>query len=245
MPKRTPLAALAVVVALLVSLGVATTPSASAADDPVPTTTTLTTRDVEFDDVRTVTATVTSPAGTPTGAVHFTIGGSVIGDAAVDASGFATVTFTEPGPGAPYPITGAFHATDRFADSSGTTWAQGLLAGVYLDPDPTVLRLVPPRLSLTTLTMAAHARRADGRPIAGLELVFKIGGERPTLFDFGGGKVVCGAVTDANGFASCRGTGGFSALESISTGGGWVAHFRFGYYDFAAEKVPVLAVGGL
>jgi hypothetical protein len=92
--------------------------------------------------------------------------------------------------------------------------------------------------------MSATATRLDGTPISGEELTFSVFGKQPDLFDFGGGKVICRAITDAEGFASCRGAGTTGSILSILAGGSWVTHFRNNQYEFRSVKAPVVQTGG-
>jgi len=231
--------------ALLTSLvaAFALVPGVAHADDPAPTTTTLSfTGGNQFGDPTTLTATVTSPAGTPTGTVTFrdNVGRVIAADQPL-VDGSATVSFTV--------LTtfmssfiADFHGTGGYADSSGSVLHQVRLATVVLVPEPTVAR-IGPSLKLT-LTMAVRATRLDGTPLAGRHIIFTLLGV-PTLFDRTHDYIqVCQADTDVSGFATCKGTGVVGAVGSIATGGAWATYLpQDAYYNTAWQKLPVIVTG--
>jgi hypothetical protein len=106
-----------------------------------------------------------------------------------------------------------------------------------LAPEPTVaqLSLTSPKV---TLTMSTSYRHLDGTPVAGVQLVFTH--TRPTsLFDRDLGKVfLCSATTDANGFASCKGSGTLGAVLSLL-----VATYVTDTSTGNNAKMPVIVTG--
>lgn len=114
---------------------------------------------------------------------------------------------------------------------------------VALVPEATVLA---PGLR-PTLTMSAHLTvLSTGEPIPGRRLVFKVFGTEPGgMFDLGGGVVVCEAVTDATGFATCAGGGLLGSALSVLAGRSYVVHFPDGSapYGFGSATAPVVQLG--
>lgn len=110
---------------------------------------------------------------------------------------------------------------------------------VDVHPEPTVLA---PGLR-PTLTMSARLTVRDTDvPIPGRPMVFKVFGTEPVnVFDRGGGIVVCQAVTDANGFASCKGQGLLGAVLSLLAGRSYAIHmWDGGQYSFNWAEAPVI-----
>lgn len=234
-PRRASLTTAGLMVALLLGFGVLATPAV--AEETIPTTTTVTkTGSSSIGDQATVTATVTSAAGVPTGTVQFWEGSTAIGQPVpVDAAGVATTVVTVSG----YGLTtyrGTFTGSGGFADSSGQTFAFGQRVNVWLVPQPFMTR---PNPLLVRYGLTTQATRPDGSPIPGLVLEFTYGSTvSPSLFEMRppGSKLACQAVTDANGVASCGLFQSLAALQSRLNI--WVAHQRTGVHEFAVAKVP-------
>lgn len=240
--RRRTLAAL--LSSLLLPLALIAFPGAAAADEPIPTSTSLgLSGGTSYGEPQTFTATIISDQGTPTGSVTIRVngGGVVADDLPVDSNGVAEVTLPAQEVGLVQYVAD-FHGTDGFADSSGFAFTVISNSGVVLAPEPTIAQLSPGTIKLT-LTMSAYARTLSGAPIAGEQLTFSVFGKQPNLFDFGGGTVVCRAVTNAAGFASCKGAGVGGAIVSLLAGGSYVTHFRGVGYDFSSAKAKVLILG--
>ncbi|MCW2787139.1 MAG: hypothetical protein JWP74_3656 [Marmoricola sp.] len=232
--------------ALLVPVALAAAPLSASADGGIATSTSLSISGGDsYGDPMTLTAVVTSDGGTPTGSVTFSVdgGGTLASDVAVDPAGEATATV-------PATVTGlaGYHAdftgTGGFADSSGSALHVTANAGLVLKPEPSVLEISRSNPLKVTLTLSAHATRIDGTPVAGEPLTFSVLGKQPNLFDFGGGRVICTATTNADGFASCGGAGLGGAVVSLLAGGSYVTHFRGVGYDFSSAKAKVIVLGG-
>ncbi|TWH04966.1 Ig-like domain-containing protein [Nocardioides sp. J9] len=245
-PRHLLRAVLATLTALLLTGLAAGSPlavPAGAAGEPATTTTLVVSGGTSYGVDIVLTAHVTSEAGVPVGTVTFSIdGGEVLAeDVPVDASGTASATVP-----ADYVALARYRAAftgDGFGDSEAAEFTYVPRAAVRLDAEPTVLRTSGVGSPLT-LTLAAWVRRADdGRPVAGEPVTFKILGGQPDLFSMNGGTVVCDAVTDARGYATCGGKATLAAVLSLLTGGAWVSHPRLGGYEFTSAKVPVIGPG--
>jgi len=242
--RRAVRSVLAVLAALAMSFGVAAIPY-SATADTIPTTTSLSiTGGYQYGDPITYTATVTSDSGTPTGTVTFSSEGTTIAaDVPVDANGVAEYTGTTTALGLSG-FTAAFTGTGGYGDSTGFTLHQSFPASLVLKPEPSVLEISRRNPLKITLTLSAYATRLDGTPIVGESLTFSVLGKQPNLFDFGGGTVICQAVTNAQGFASCGGAGIGGAVVSLLAGGSYVTHFNSPTYFFNSAKAKVIILGG-
>ncbi len=237
-------AALTAACVLPLLLGVAPGPARADGAEPVPTTTELViSGGASYGEDAELVAHVASAAGTPSGTVTFSVdGGPVLAEGVpVDENGTASVVIDGNYVG-PVRFRADFYGDDGFADSSDTEFWYWVRAYVDLEPEPTILRTSGPGGPLT-LTMATYVRRLDGEPVAGRTVSFKIFGGRPDLFSTNGGTFVCAATTDARGFATCGGKVALSAALSLVAGGAWVSHPRFGGYEFAAARVPVVGPG--
>lgn len=237
---------LAVLAALAMSFGVAAIPY-SASADAIPTSTSLViTGGYQYGDPIRYTATVTSDSGIPTGTVTFSGDAGVIAaDVPVGANGVAEYvgTTTVLGLGG---YTAAFTGSGGYGDSSDFALHQSFPASLVLKPEPSILEISKKNPLKITLTLSAYATRPDGTPIAGEQLTFSVFGKQPNIFDFGGGTVICHAVTNAQGFASCGGAGIAGAVVSLLAGGSYVTHFNFGSqnYGFSSAKAKVIILGG-
>ena len=232
------LSGLAAGVGLVAGLAVLAPVAPAAADEPVPTTTTLTVKGGRtYGDTMTLTATVRAASGKPSGTVQFATQPGLHADpvplgapVAVDRGGKATYAF-RPGPGLTT-YTATFVGAG-FAGSSDEQLASTTASGVRLVGRGTIVAGL--RSSLTPSAFARHL--ASGRPAQGVQLTFTAGGRMPNLFDYGGGEYICSAVTDARGFASC----GAEGLRPASFWRGtkaYVASARDGFYGFSAAALP-------
>lgn len=129
-----------------------------------------------------------------------------------------------------------FVGTGGYADSSVEAFNMTIASGMVIRPEPTILA---PGLR-PTLTMSAHAEDMRGRPAVGEALTFSVFGQPPNPFDFGGGRVVCHAVTDERGFASCRGKGLVGSVLSLLAARSYVSHARTAEYGFSVAVAPVI-----
>jgi hypothetical protein len=238
---------LAAVLALLLIPLAPLVVTGSASATSIATITTLTASPTPFgtfgDPVEYV-ATITADTGTPTGTVTFTADdGTVLGaNIPVGADGTARIDRTIDYTG-PYGITAAFHGTNGYGDSSDWELFSGQDAGVVLTTQPTIAKVGLGGLTLT-FSMAARATTYAGRPLVGTLLVFSVFGHQPSLFDFGGGKVVCRATTDAHGWARCGGSvGRTAAVLSLLALGSYVTHFQEFGYAFSSAKAPIIGLG--
>jgi hypothetical protein len=149
---------------------------------PAPTSTSLSASAaaVAFGQPVTLTAKVTSGAGTPSGSVTFLDGGAPLGAAAVDGSGVATLTVTL-GPGA-HSLTAVYAGGSTFAGSSSPA------VGVSVAPPPLtgdVTAVVsvsqtpgPGRKTVKTVTLTLV--NGSGQEIQG-PLVVVLNGLKPTV----------------------------------------------------------------
>ena len=223
-------------VLLLVLVGAATiTPAPAVAADPVATTTVL---EVEgggvFGDDVTLRATVTSEAGVPSGAVQFLDGETPMG-APVPLDGAGRAVRSEPAQVGLHRYRAVFVGTDGYAGSEASQLHGTIASGMVIRPEPTILGagLRP------TLTLSAYAEDMRGRPAVGQTLTFSIFGRQPNPFDFGGGRVVCHAVTDHRGFATCGARGLVPAVLSLLTHT-YATHFPTGQYGYSSAGAPVI-----
>jgi hypothetical protein len=165
---------------------------------------------VTFGQPVTLTATVTSPAGTPTGTVTFFDGGVPLGSAALDANGQATLVVQLGG--GDHSLTAAFAGGGAFAASTSSALAE------------TVSK------ADTTTTLAADATTVTfGQPVTLTATVTSPAGTPAGTVTFFDGDTVLGTVTlDAKGQASLvveLGPGSHALTASFDGTG-----------DFAASK---------
>jgi hypothetical protein len=176
------------------------------------TATTLTTdaSTVTVGEPVTLTATVTSPAGTPTGTVTFFDGTTVLGSAALDANGQATLVVQLGG--GDHTLTAAFAGGGAFAASTSSALAE----------------TVSKADTATTLTADASTVTV-GQPVTLTATVTSPAGTPAGTVTFFDGGVPLGTVTlDANGQASLvvqLGPGSHALTASFD-----------GTDDFAASK---------
>jgi hypothetical protein len=223
---------------LVVLLAVGATvlaPAAVLAAEDVATTTTL---EIEgggiYGDRITLRATVTSETGVPAGSVQFLDGDQPMGDPVpVDTAGRAV--HTQPAVVGLHRYRAAFVGAAGYADSEASQLHGTIASGMVIRSEPTILA---PGLR-PTLTLSAYAEDVRGRPAVGEELTFSIFGRQPNPFDFGGGRVVCTAVTDQTGFASCGVKGLVPAVLSLLAHT-YVSHAASGNYGYSSASAPVI-----
>jgi hypothetical protein len=115
------------------TVGVLLNTSAPVADAPTTTTLSTSTATAVFGQIELLTATVTSPAGTPIGTVFFRDGDTLLGSAPLDPSGKATIPVSL-GIGT-HALTVSFSGTIGFADSTSAA------AAVTVNPAATTVAL--------------------------------------------------------------------------------------------------------
>lgn len=143
-----------------------------------------------------------------------------------------------------------YHGADGYADSTTSTdFTPQNLKPVYITPQPTLLKIGTGLLPTLTLTMAVSFKRADGTGVAGYGLRFYMLCDGSPSRTCGVSIPICTAVSDANGLASCKGSGAFGAIVSILTGGVKVTGTDSPtaptdlYGVWTSEKFPVIATG--
>ena len=207
-----------------------------AAADPVATTTSL---EIQgggvYGDELVLSATVTSDAGTPTGSVQFLDSGEPMGEP-VPLGSEGTAVHTSAAVTGLHSYRAVFVGTDGFAGSEATQFHVTIASALVLHAEPTILA---PGLR-PTLTLSAYAEDTRGRPVVGETLTLSVLGDPPNPFDFGGGHVVCNAVTDQRGFASCRGRGLVASVLTLLGAPSYVSHSRTGNYGFGVASAPVI-----
>ncbi|MBO9521737.1 MAG: Ig-like domain repeat protein [Nocardioidaceae bacterium] len=123
----------------------------------------------------------------------------------------------------PVAVTATYQGNSEYAGSSASA-ATTPLVTPYFSPDPTIAK-IGPGLKLT-LTLSTHAKNFVGAPMAGVPVVFTLFGPgnnvAPGPAQSDPSVVVCRAVTDASGFASCKGSGLLGSIVSILSGA-WAA----------------------
>ncbi len=226
-----------VLVALMLVLGASMLVSHPvAADDPVATTTSL---EVQgggvYGDELVLDATVTSDSGTPTGSVQFYDTGSAMG-APVPLGSAGTAVHTSAAVAGLHSYRAEFVGTGGFVGSEDTQFHVTIASALVLHPEPTILA---PGLR-PTLTLSAYAEDMRGRPVVGETLTLSVLGDPPNPFDFGGGRVVCNAVTDQRGYASCRGKGLVASVLTLLGAPSYVSHQRTANYGFGVATAPVI-----
>jgi hypothetical protein len=251
--RRTHRSLLRLLLAVLMPIGLVASPAHG--DDPAPTTTQLTFEGsgqadpprYEYQDPYVLVAKVTSPAATPTGTVTFIEGdGQVLGNVQVGPDGVARINGTADRWNQYVTFHAEYHATGDFADSADAATALFSWITFEIVPEPTIARIGPGLNAQITLTMAAHLRGVDRRPLAGHEVIFSLFGS--VLPRINGAVqpfavVACKAVTDVNGFATCRSSGTAGALLSVLAGGSWVNHLEDDGYQPLATRGGLLVAG--
>lgn len=229
---------------LLVPLAFSAFPGASAAGRTPTSTSLAVAGGANYGDPLTLTATVTSASGTPTGTVTFSAdgGGVIASGVKVDSVGHASVTSADIG------LT-SYHAdftgSAGFANSSGAALHLTNLAPIVLKPIASVLtisRSVPFRF---TMVASGIATRLDGTPISGERVFFTIQGKAPSPFGPGGTAIGCTSVTNAQGYASCEGVQGRTvAVVALLGGGFYMTHDADMQYAFGTARGKLIVVGG-
>jgi hypothetical protein len=115
------------------NVGVLLNTSAPVVNAPTTTTLSTSTATAVFGQIETLTATVTSPAGTPIGTVFFSDGNTLLGSATLDASGKASIPVSL-GIGT-HALTASFSGTTGFAASTSAA------AAVTVNPAATTVTL--------------------------------------------------------------------------------------------------------
>lgn len=138
-----------------------------------------------------------------------------------------------------------FHATGAWVDSTstGVLYTPYRFRTVIVTPEPTLLKVTSGSPQLT-LTLSAYARFKDGTPAPGVTVYFSgdclIPGPRMCQLML----QYCKAVTDWQGFASCKGAGTLGSVVSILGGSVWMsAHSsNRGYYVQVPDSRPPVIV---
>ena len=126
--------------------------------------------------------------------------------------------------------------TGGFARSEVTQFHVTIASALVFHPEPTILA---PGLR-PTLTLSAYAEDLRGRPVVGEMLTLSVLGDPPNPFDFGGGRVVCNAVTDQRGYASCRGKGLVASVLTLLGAPSYVSHQRTRELRVRRRPAPVI-----
>ncbi|MCR1784522.1 Ig-like domain-containing protein [Nocardioides carbamazepini] len=199
------------------------------------TTTTLTvTGGNKPGDLLTLEATVTSASGVPTGSVHFT--GNAL-DVVIPLGADGTALAQTPAATATERISAEFTSESGFAYSLDSERGD-VMSRIVWEPEPTIARLAPPRLKLTT---AARLRDRAGRPMVGVTVDFSLGNPFPAFPEPGGPAFrVCTAVSDQTGLASCKGSGALGAVLSLLLGGAYATEKQGFFNTDQWAKLPVL-----
>lgn len=239
MSRRTSRVSLALAfVTLLVALGL---PAAAGAAGTIPTTTKITmTGDREPGGGILLIARASSASGTPTGSVTFS--GPTFATVTVPVDDEGTATTEVVSPPADLAGTATFVGTGEYADSTDTVvWK--LPDSTAWQPSPTVLRIGGPIGLQLTLTFATRVTNKFGTPKVGVPVHFTLLAPAALFAEPGGGLEVCTAVTDATGFATCKGKALLGAVLSILTGGAY-ANLYAGFFPTGAHtRLPVVAAG--
>lgn len=228
------------------AVGFALPLSANAAD-PVPTTTRVHFQHPGADLV--ITANVTSKSGVPTGSVTFFKYGNpdpLGAPVPLDATGAASITLPNT-PSWPPSYTAQFVGTNGYADSTGVPSPFG--ESVKMTPIGTILRIGGPGLLQVTQTFSVRAKyAADGVPATGEVIVFsqknKLHGQsgHPEMDpNYVYPVVVCSAIVDAAGYATCSGTAPTSSILTLLTTPAWANHELFPGMETA--YLPIISVG--
>jgi hypothetical protein len=231
--------------ALLVPLVVAVSPAAAADPDtdPAATLTRVFRSGGPFPRTIGMNARVRSDAGVPAGTITFYEVGDptpVDDPIPVDATGLASTYVGTPAGPSPEPVfyRAVFHATGGFADSEGTEGDGGALV---VDPEPTILGIGGPLLLKLPLTTSAYIRRADGVPEEGTIVYFSqygsVNSDNPKV------KMVCVAIADINGLATCKGEGAGPAVLSVLGAGVWATAVDYANLVYVEQRLPVIKLG--
>ncbi|CAM3419362.1 Ig-like domain-containing protein [Nocardioides dubius] len=177
-----------------------------------------------------LTANVTSARaglGSPSGTVVFKAQGVVLGEVALPpANGLTSVARLTVNqlPAGAHPVTAHYQGSAaHVASTSGSTTLTITKRVTRLSADASVVRLLPLGLPLGQLRAVLTA---DGAPLAGAPIVFKVGA-----------TTVCTVSTDAAGVASCNGS---TQLLGLILNGGYKVSFAG---DATTESAT--AAGGL
>ncbi len=139
----------------------------------------------------TITATVTSSdssAGTPTGQVTFRDGTTVLGTAALNASGVATLSTALLASGV-HQVVAVYAGDARHLGSQGSATHTVNRRVTELDARPAVLQRSPDGYVVVLSAVLTH----NGAPVVGRTVRFLVNGE-----------LACSEVTDGQGLARCE-----------------------------------------
>lgn len=155
----------------------------------------------------------------PTGTVTFSVGDGLPKD--VSPYGATTgFNYTIPS-NAPFTVTATFHGTGGWEDSTYTATFKPLTRPYWGPVVPTVASIGAGGLKVN-LKFSASIKNALGQGIAGRQIIFSLFNRLPQIADpASGGVVVCTALTDANGEATCTGLTSLGTIVTVLTGGAY------------------------
>lgn len=241
MSRRTARAPLALALAaLLCTLGM---PALAGAADPIPTTTRITmTGDREPGGEILLIARISSGSGTPTGSVTFT--GSTFATVTVPVDAEGTAVTQVVAPTVDLDGTATFVGTGGYGNSADTVVWQ-LPDSTAWQPSPTVLKIGGPLGLQLTLTFATRVTNKYGAPKVGVPVHFTLLAPAPPFAEPARGLPleVCTAVTDATGFATCKGKALLGAIVSILAGGAYANLYQGPFPTGQYTRLPVVATG--
>ncbi|HET6151732.1 MAG TPA: hypothetical protein VFE15_02185 [Marmoricola sp.] len=209
------------VVALLLPLGGLLAIAPAHADTPGPTTLDLAfTGGDHAGEVVTASADVRpadNSSDDPTGSVTFSVGDGqpVPVDQELDAQTTFVLTSNDP-----VVVTATFHGTGGWGDSTVTSTFHPLYKFTMV-ADPTIASVGAGGLKLN-LTLSLHVVNSIGQGVPGYKVAFTLLQPTPNVvFQNKLSLPVCTAVSDANGLATCGGTGLVAAVVSILVDGAY------------------------
>lgn len=155
------------------------------------------------------TATVRTDAGTPAeGSVQFAVDGAPVGEPVALSAGKATSSVVGDLAVGEHEVTATYSGADSATTSSASLAQTVTQATTTLKATPALAQLKGLQLYLTDLNAMLTA---PGGPVAGETVTFKAGA-----------RVICTAVTNAQGVASCSGT---ASVLQIVLGLGYTAQY--------------------
>ncbi|RNL80942.1 hypothetical protein [Nocardioides marmorisolisilvae] len=219
----------------------------------------LTTR-AAADDLKPITLTVSVSGGDHVGStfsaviqVHGPNQEQVAGDVALTGVGDGTPVHEQYGylqvfgtapSNDPVTVTATFLGAPGYESGATASATTKPLQQPTFSAEPTVAR-VKPGLKLT-LTLSTHATNFVGAPMAGVPVVFTIrdayeqGAPGPQTEPIRWIEI-CTAYTDANGLATCGGSGLLGSVASLLTGGAYATWATQPWGNFT--KLPVVVSG--